>query len=416
MNQLAVPQPPIDAAVSSLTHLDHNWAVEAHPFPLPMMVAGQALTLFVESPPLFEAVIADMAQATKRIWVETYIFVNDTIGTRIGELLKAKAKEGLDVRLMYDTVGSYATPATFFHDLQRSGVKVHAFHSFGEAFRRISVLFRTLNRRNHRKLIVIDDDVAYFGGMNVVDQSGEQTGQPRRRLPVSAGWRDVHLRLQGKRQADLAESLERSWLQATGQKVQAKPRTYRKGELTQNGENLQFFDSGPGLRNTRAARVFLQLFRRARQRILISMAYFLPTGRVLGELLKARRRNVRVRVVVPAASDVAVVKRACRYLCNMLIKRRFMIYERQHQMLHSKCMVVDDEWSIVGSCNLDPRSLWINREFICVIRSPRFAHALSQIIRYEIDQSDRFTHRDVKAQRWWHRLVDRFAWALRWWL
>jgi cardiolipin synthase len=381
-----------------------------------MEVAGHELKLYVESPPMFQAMLADIRQARKRIWIETYIFINDNIGKELADLLKEKARAGVDVRVMYDTVGSYATPQAFFEDLRRHGVQIHAFHSFGEAFSRLGVLLRVLNRRNHRKLTIIDDEVGYFGGMNIVDQSGERPGQPRRKMPLSAGWRDVHVRLKGPQQAELAESFDRSWRQARGEKVPPRPRAYRRGKLATNGESIQFFDSGPGIKNTRAARVFMELFGRARKRILLSMAYFLPIGRVLGRLLKARRRKVRVRIVVPAASDVPVVQRACRYLSNLLVKRHFMIYERQRQMLHSKCMVVDDEWSVVGSCNLDPRSLWINREFLAVIHSRRFAAALTHIIRYEISQSRRYTHRDVKAQSRWQRLVDQLAWSLRWWL
>jgi cardiolipin synthase A/B len=416
MSQLVTPPlRGLSLSAAAPPDTDRTWAEEIHPFPLPLTVAGHELTIFVESPPLFEAVLADMERAQKRLWVETYIFVDDTTGKRVAEVLKTKAKAGLDVRVMYDAVGSFATPNAFFLDLQRAGVKIHAFHSVGEAFARFAPL-RLLNRRNHRKLIIVDDEVGYFGGMNIVDQSGERPGLPRRKLPFSAGWRDVHLRLRGPQQAEMAESFERSWTQSTGGKVTAKPRPYRKGKLRTNGESIQFFDSGPGRRNTRAARVFMELFTKARQRILVSMAYFLPIGRVLGRLLQARRKGVRVRVVVPASSDVPIVQRACRHLCNLLVKRGFMVYERQRQMLHSKAMVIDDEWSVVGSCNLDPRSLWINSEFLAVIHSRRFAHALTKIIRYEISHSDRLTHRDVKATGWWQRSIDRMAWSLRWWL
>lgn len=380
-----------------------------------LSVAGQELLLFVESPPLFEAMLVDMRRAKKRIWLETYIFAQDAVGKEVASVLKAQARAGLDVRLIYDAVGCFGASPGFFADLERAGVHVHAFHALGEALYRFSLL-RILNRRNHRKLLVIDEHVAYFGGMNIVDQSGERSDLPRRKLPVSGGWRDVHLRLCGPQQAELAESFLRSWLQAKGQRVPEKALSYRLGHLAQGAESIQFFDSGPGRKHTRAARVFLQLFQQARERILLSMAYFLPIGRVLGHLLKARKRGVRVRVVVPASSDVPLVQRATRYLNHLLIKRRVQIYERQRQMLHSKAMVVDDEWSVVGSCNLDPRSLWINYEFLAVIHSRRFARALKEIIRFEMAHSVRFTHRTVRALPWWQRLLDRLAWSLRWWL
>src|SRR5438477_12324723 len=136
--------------------------------PVRVDVAGHDLTLFVESPPLFAAMLDDLRAARRRIWLETYIIFDDSVGRGIAEVLKEKARAGLDVRLHYDAVGSLTTPYRFFRDLQNAGVRVHAFHSFWEALWRFRFL-RVLNRRNHRKLLVIDDRVAYFGGMNVAD-------------------------------------------------------------------------------------------------------------------------------------------------------------------------------------------------------------------------------------------------------
>src|SRR5262249_30349290 len=118
-------------------------------------VAGHQLTVFVESPPLFEAMLADIAAARTRVWCEVYIFFNDAGGTRIAEALMAKAREGVDVRLMYDAVGSISTPAKFFADIAAAGVKVHAFHTFWEGLKKFRPL-TILNRRNHRKVVVVD--------------------------------------------------------------------------------------------------------------------------------------------------------------------------------------------------------------------------------------------------------------------
>src|SRR5205085_5873855 len=112
-----------------------------------------------------------------------------------------------------EAVGSIGTPAAMFTRLQAAGVKVHVYHGFREALRRFGFFFRTMNRRNHRKLLLIDDQIAYFGGMNVVDQSGMETVDDvkARRLPMSAGWRDVHVRMVGSKQGEIAEIMERLW-------------------------------------------------------------------------------------------------------------------------------------------------------------------------------------------------------------
>jgi cardiolipin synthase len=387
-----------------------NLAVSPH-----VEVAGHELVLFVESPPLIAAMMRDIHSAQKRVWVESYIFLNDSAGITIAEALKERARAGVDVRVLYDAIGSQTTPSAFFRDLEQAGVQVHAFHSIGEALRRFTV-FRTLNRRDHRKLMVLDDRVAYFGGMNLVDPSHAAVVEQAEALPSSSGWRDVHVRLTGPQQAEVAESFERSWRRAHGQEIEPRPRAYRRGLLAKGEESIQFFDSGPGIKHTRASRVFTRLIQTAQRSLTLSMAYFLPVGRVLTELLRAHRRGVFIRVVVPGQSDVPVVQYATRYLYRKLLRRRFHIYERQVNMLHSKVMVVDDEWSVLGSCNFDARSFWINLEFFAVIHSKNLARVLTEIVRYEIAHSRRITQHECAQQRWGYRVLDRLAWSLRWWL
>jgi cardiolipin synthase len=380
-----------------------------------LTVAGQELTLFVESPPLIAAMIRDIRQAQKRVWLETYIFLDDVAGQAVAEALKERARAGVEVRVLYDAVGCLTTPAAFFRRLEVAGVQVHAFHSFWEAFRRFAP-FRVLNRRDHRKLLVVDDQVAYFGGMNIIDPSSPITVRRSGDLPISAGWRDVHVRLAGPQQAEAAESFERSWRRARGQPVPRRPASYRRALLATGAESIQFFDCGPGLRNTRAGRLFRRLIRAARRSLTFSMAYFLPVGSVLRELLRAHRRGVFVRIVVPGESDVPIVARATRHLYRRLLRRRFHIYERQHNMLHSKVLVVDDQWTVLGSSNLDARSLWLHLEFLAVVRSRNLAQAVNAIVEHEIANSKRITLREYLKRGCWQRFLDRLAWSLRWWL
>src|SRR5262249_37991045 len=150
------------------------------------------LMIFAESPPLFAAMLRDICTARQRVWLESYIILDDAIGQALAQALAERARAGLDVRVHYDAVGCLSTPAVFFQHLREAGVQVHAFHSFWEIFWRFPAL-RFLNRRNHRKLLIIDDRVAYFGGMNIVDQSQVYTAADIDRLPASAGWRDLHV-------------------------------------------------------------------------------------------------------------------------------------------------------------------------------------------------------------------------------
>ncbi|MCL2645863.1 MAG: phospholipase D-like domain-containing protein [Phycisphaerales bacterium] len=405
--------------------------------PRQVRVDGHDLTIFVESAPLVENMLADILAAKSRVWLEVYIFANDASGRKIADALKRKAAEGLDVRLLYDAVGCAATPRAFFNDMAQAGVRIHEFHSLLEGLRRFR-LFSLANIRNHRKLLVIDDVAAYFGGMNLIDNGEALKNSPPHlhpHLPISAGWRDVHLRLAGPQQPELADSFDHSWRKAHGEKIPRRSLKYRRAMLrtieddtlpktrnskletrNSNEESIHFFDSGPGVKYSRAARIFTRTLKRARRSIIISMAYFIPVGSSLRALFRARRRKVRVRIIVPGQSDVPIVQRATSYLYDRLVHRGMRIYERRHRMLHSKVVIVDDTWTIVGSANLDPRSLYINLEFLAVIRSPSLARIMTDICRFEISQSQRITSAHCHRVPWYHRFINSLAWSLRWWL
>jgi cardiolipin synthase len=378
-----------------------------------LTVAGHDLTIFVETWPCLNAMLDDIRAARQRVWLESYIFQHDPAGRAVAAALEERARAGVQVRLLYDAIGSQTTPAWFWTRLRRAGVRVHPFHSVLEAFWRFSFL-RILNLRDHRKLLVIDDRIAYFGGMNIMDPSSGEVEAAH--LPSPAGWRDVHMRLEGPQQQEVAASFERAWLRARRQKTPPRVRPTFAAPIGAETESIEFFDTGPGLRGTSAGRLFTWLIGQARHSITMAMAYFLPVGRVMRALFRARRSGVLVHVLVPGVSDAPVVLYASRHLYDRLLRRRFHIHERQGIMLHSKVMIVDDEWTVVGSANLDARSLWINLEFVAVIRSRRLAQALNEIVAFEMMHSKRITVREYRELSWWERLRNRLAWELRWWL
>jgi cardiolipin synthase A/B len=397
--------------------------------PQTVVVAGNAITVFAETPPLHEAMLADMAAATHRIWLEVYWFSADAVGQRFAAVLRKKAQEGLDVRVHYDAVGSSDAPASFFAEMERSGVKLHCFHPLWSSLWRYRAL-TMLNRRNHRKLLVIDAHVGYFGGMNIVEHGRPRSGPdtPHTKRPPAAspppptGWRDIHIRLEGPRQIELAESFDRSWRKARGEKIPRRRHLFRRRlrEIvpTKRAEedSIRFFDSGPGLRYAAAGRVFSRLIKASRSSVTISMAYFIPLGALLRSLLRARRRGVRFRVIVPGQSDVPIVQRATSYLYARAIRRGFRIYERQHRMLHSKVMIVDDRWTVIGSANMDPRSIYFNLEFLAVIHSRPLANLMQRICRFEMQHSERITPAHIRAETPWQRFLNMLAWSFRWWL
>ncbi len=379
-------------------------------------VAGSSLTLFTEAPRLFAAMLADIAAAQRVVWLETYIFANDQSGAAVAEALMRRARDGLDVRVLYDAVGSQKTGVEFFDRMRAAGVKVHAYHSFWEALRHLS-FFTILNRRDHRKLLVVDDRCAYFGGMNIVDHGRDlrYLNVDERHAPTT-GWRDLHVRLAGPHQPQVAQSFERSWRHAKRERLRRRPTGYRRVRLGDGEESIHFFDSGPGLKFSRGTRVYRRILRRADKSIVIAMAYFIPVGRVMGQLLSARRRGVRLHIIVPAKTDVVIAQLATRHLYQKLLRYGSRIFERNNRVMHTKLLMVDRQWSVVGSSNIDPRSLWINLEFLAVIRSRKFAREVWRICRYELSHSRRVTLERMAGRSRTERLVDFLAYSIRWWL
>jgi cardiolipin synthase len=400
------------------TDRESQSAERADARPLPCVhVADNELTLFVESPPLVAAMLEDIQTAKTRVWMEAYIFADDDAGRAVADALSERAQAGLDVRLMVDGWGSFSTPRALFERMRAAGVRVHVFHTLSQALRGPKLL-HVLNQRNHRKLLVVDDTIAYFGGMNVVDQSGihSKADAKSRHLPASAGWRDVHVRMSGARQAEIADLCERLWKRVHHQRVRKMPPWPVEQMLHAPREALFFFDSRPTFKRRRPQRALVPLIQQARHEITLAMAYFIPMGRVLRELVKARRRGVRVRVIVPGQSDVKIVQWATRHFYEYLLKRGIRIYERSDRMLHGKAVVIDGLWSVVGSCNLDARSLRLNLEFFAAVHSPEMAQALNQICQEEIRASVRVTADDCRSRNCWQRRLQRAAWALRKWL
>ena len=381
-------------------------------------VAGHTLELFTETHLLFETMLVDIAAAKKRVWLETYIFADDVAGQTVAAELQRRAADGLDVRLLYDRLGSQHTNPNLFIQLAEAGVQVHAYHGFWEALHSVYAL-RILNRRDHRKLLVIDDRCAYFGGMNIVDHGHLFRASSRgTALPPApaAAWRDLHIRLIGPQQLEIADSFERSWMHAKGLDLTWRPTEYRRVKLRTTAESIHFFDSGPGLKFSRAPRVYRRLLHHSSRSVVIAMAYFIPVGRVMREITRARHRNVHVHVLVPTITDVPIAQYARWYLYRKLLRMGIRLYERKNRVMHTKTMVLDRQWTVVGSANMDPRSLYINLEFMAVIRSRDFAQAVLRVCRYEVRHSRRVRFDDCKKRTLWQRFLSTLAYSLRWWL
>ncbi len=386
--------------------------------------------LLVNGGEAFPAMLAAIDAATTSVDLETYAIRADGMGTRFqGALLRA-AGRGVHVRLLYDYLGSRGLPASFVRKLLAVGVQVAVYHPPV-----LGSLLRTMNRRNHRKLLLVDRGLLFAGGLNLTDEyvSVEERG---------AGWRDTHVRLEGPAVALAGERLfEHDWRQAlaypdTITRVARLKADVRKGlrriitirklwrssaDALQNairdGQVAVQVVGNEELRNRLAIhRAYLYAIRNARQYILIENAYFIPTRAIRHALVRAAARGVQVAVTVPRHSDVPIVAYASRYLYARLLARCVRIFEWPHAMLHAKTAVIDDAWSVVGSYNLDRRSFFHQLESVVLVIDPAFAIRLREQTLADLQQCWEVTRVEHEARPWRLKFLESVAYSLRYWL
>lgn len=375
----------------------------------PVHVAGNELSLLTSSSSQLDAYTVDIKTATQSIDLEAYIFADDPFGRRMIDLLSRKSREGVRVRVLVDAVGSLATDEALFTPLLDAGGQVHIYRPVTGIFSRWNFV-SWFNRRDHRQLLVVDGRVGYFGGMNIVDTAHPDPFAPS--LPhFSGGWKDVQVRVEGPFVGDLAIAFDRLWRKVVHRdeiRWPKWPAPPRPGE-----EAIVLFDSFPAIRFRRPDTILVPLLRAARERIVVSMAYFVPIRQLLRTLADARSRGVEVDVFVPADSDVPAVLWATRHLAAWLLARKIALHERSGRMLHSKLVRIDDELAVVGSCNLDPRSLCDNLELFAVVRSREFAELCDEILADDRSASQLVRPEDLAARPWWTRWRDWLAWRFR---
>lgn len=327
--------------------------------------SGNHIQVFTDGYSKFESLKQDIKEAKRFILLQYYIFENDHLGREISDLLIAKVKEGVKVRVLYDHVGSYTINAAFFKRMRRAGVMASPFLKITFAS-----LADRLNWRNHRKLVVIDGNVGYIGGMNIADRyvSGDNGRAP---------WRDTHLRIQGPAVVGLFNSFAVDWKFTNKDLLElpedAIPHPYP------DGVTMQIVPSGPTAMWNGNSFVVLRAISVAKKCLYIQTPYFLPNDALLKALQVAALSGVDVRVMIPRRTDSIVLRHASGSYIKECLLAGIKIYLYDNAMLHSKVLIVDDEFVTTGSSNFDFRSFEHNFECNALIYDTAFNHRMKEI-------------------------------------
>ena len=352
---------------------------------------GNDVGIFDNGQEKFDALLADIAAARSYINMQYYIIVNDNIGIRVMEALMERARAGVKVRLIYDHVGSFKLSNRYLRRLKEAGVEAYPF------FKVVFPPFGTrINWRNHRKIVVIDGKVGYIGGMNVADRY------------VDGGklfdvWRDLHLRVEGPAVFALQQSFAVDWNFMGQPLLEEGPlATAVKGHSV----GMQLVTGGPTTQWLNMTLVFQQAIARARKCIYIQTPYFIPSEGLVHALQVAALSKVDVRLMIPRRSDSDMLRWASFSYVQECLRAGIKVYLYEKGMLHSKAIIIDDDFCTVGSTNFDFRSFEHNFEANMLIYSTDFNASMKALFVRDMRDSRRVTSSAWRHRPWREKALE----------
>ena len=371
--------PPLQSQALSIMHL--SAAITGH---LPS--GGNQATLLAEDEQAFGRIEGALEAAKRSIWAEYYIINNDETGWRFLDLLAERARAGVEVRLLYDAIGSGNINRPRLEAIRKAGGRTEVFLPLNPLRRRWSV-----HLRNHRKLIVVDGEIGFTGGMNVGD---EYSGRGRKK--GGKQFRDSHLELRGPAVSSLAAIFAEDWTYATSDGLGLPSPSL---PLADGSAFVAVVPSGPDQEHNANALVYFSAINSSERRCWLTSPYFIPDEATEQALCSAALRGVDVRIIVPGHPDVPLVGWVARSFYPRLVHAGVRIFEYMPEMLHGKTLVVDSELSIVGSANVDMRSFRLNFEVGALIYDKRFAASLESSFERYLKQTHEVTRQGLGRRR-----------------
>jgi len=353
--------------------------------------------LLLDGPATFGAMKAAIERARGRVLLESYIVEDSKMADELSTLLLRKVSQGVSVALMYDGVGSFTTDEKYFDKLSASGVAVCKFNPVNPLER---PGYWGINHRNHRKVLVVDEDVAFTGGINISraysSGSSVNRGSGSGDEMLKRGWRDTHIELRGPVVRAFARGFSTVWASQGCQGAlgaAAAPANARPGQRV-----VKVLESDPRDPTNRIYTALLQAVEASRRSVHLTMAYFAPGSDMVVALANAARRGVDVALVLPGRSDFTLVLHAGRSYYDELLSAGVRIHEMDQAVMHAKTAVIDGVFSTVGSSNMDWRSWVANNEINAIVLGSDFGKELEAVFQRDVAQS-----RPVQLDGWRER-------------
>jgi cardiolipin synthase len=380
-------------------HLQHTYAVEDSAFfgsalaladPVPL--SGNRLTLLQNGDQYFSAMLGAIRGAKRTINFEGYIFYSDAVGRAFRDALIERARAGVEVRILLDGIGSSLhLDNSDVRLLKQAGCKFTYYHPL------VSWRVDRTNRRSHRRILVVDGRLAFTGGIGFAEQWSGHAQDPKH-------WHDVQVQVEGPLVSELQHAFEEHWIKSYGETLSGAdqfptlpPAGNIRGELIASHS----FSMAP-LPLAQAI-----AFAAATKRIWITNAYCTPSDDQVELLVQAVKRGVDVRFIVPGRhNDQPLTKSAGRSAYGHLLEGGVKIFEYQPTMIHTKAMVIDSLFTLIGSSNLDPRSSEINEELDLAIYDRGFAQEIEAMFQEDLSHSTEYTLEQFRKRSLWERFTE----------
>jgi cardiolipin synthase len=377
------------------------------------LVAGNKVLLLKDGPATYRAMFAAIAAARDHINLETYILEDDDVGLRFADALIERQRAGVQVNLIYDSVGTLHTSKAFFEHLEAGGIRLLEYNPVNPLTARAGW---DVNQRDHRKLLVVDGRIALLGGINISSvysggsYSQGSSGQPGQSLP----WRDTDLQIEGPVVADFQKLFMQTWERQHGPPLE--PRHYFPRLEPQGKEVVRALGGSPDAAYSQIYATLISAIASAETEVLLTNAYFAPDPQLLATLKAAAARGVNVTLLLPSKTDSSLILWAGHSYYDELLAAGIRIYERHDALLHSKTALIDGVWSTVGSTNLDWRSFLHNQELNAVVLGADFGSQMRAMF-----DADRAASEPVTLAQWQRRplgmrLKEMFARLWQYWL
>ena len=353
------------------------------------LTIGNRTTLYQDGESTYAAMFKAIAAAKDNINFETYIIEDDEVGKRFSDALIEKQAQGVQVTMIYDSVGSLQTPKAFFQRLKDSGIRTLEFNPVNPLAAKKGW---QINQRDHRKLLIVDGQSVFLGGVNISSVYSSGSSRPRSNAAKKEDktpWRDTHLLVEGPVVAEFQKLFMDTWKKQKGEALPDRkyfPQATAKGKEVVRAIGSSSDDGGGQIYNT-----LVSAINSAETSIYLTNAYFAPDEQIMSALGTAVRRGVDVKIILPSKTDSGLIFHAGRSYYSALLKSGVRIYERGDALLHSKTALIDGVWSTIGSTNLDWRSFLHNDEVNAVVLGVDFGAQMNAMFEKDLAASTEIT-------------------------